>query len=270
MNRLPEAERKNMLADLDKELNQKEWVDIDWQVQNKKGYRRATCGKLTCFFPSRSHDQLGYVVTHGKAYDAMKKVQDALVPKLQKYPGRLLELPSQSPVLVNISQPLACLLGTYTAQPERPRERKTVVFDPNDPLVVVHKVMKAPEPNILIGHATEKIDTARKGWSTLVDKNNAPSAFRNLQHDIHGLAAALAEIPELVVDFQGLVDEYGHFYHVDLDRVYGETYSKDMMEYSQDRFHRRLPQLLLEARIHAGCPFLPCEMMNDHNQSSIL
>lgn len=96
------------------------------------------------------------------------------------------------------------------------------VFRSNATVVVVQKLRIAPEPSLFVGVVAENHQVTLSKLQDFRQVIPDLDIFgRQFQVEITRIGKILEAYPKLWFDFQGLVDVYGNFYHMDLDAHFG-------------------------------------------------
>ena len=235
------------LTQINELLDYPPWNDIDWQGVD--GKRHAACGQKKCYFTSRTNSTIGYLVANPISFKRM--VQSSKVQKdlLEHFDSKVLELRGDAPRLVKLSPLMACLLFDY-AYPYDGRLVNKQGFGPHYPEykeVVVHKVLKAPDPHIMIGTSSQKYKALKNQWGPFSKEHrvNATAAFLQMRLEFANLDRVFQKYPALYRDFQAIMDVHGNIYHMDVDRMFSErSQGRENWGPHKEKFRYYTPKLL--------------------------
>ena len=235
------------------EINQMPWLDMHF------GHDTTVCGKNKCYFPSRTNPFVGYLVAANvtKMFHTMTKATVLERDLYEQFGANVLSLPGELPHLIDVSHEMECLLADRARQPARPPHMQQLVFYPNltnDPYyratdrprqVVVHRVVPAPEPYLLLALTKVKLKTFMTYFPPFVQNHvSNKTAFRsNLLRQLKGLPTLVEARPELYPDFQGLIDYNGNFYHMDVDRAF-QNWTIEAQSLAVENFYPRLQSVI--------------------------
>jgi hypothetical protein len=209
------------------------WDDLDLSQKGK-------CGLAKCFFLSVSNHTEGYLVAGEDEYDGMKRASELaqLLQRECQAKHLYLELAQRvervTPEFVHrlnslIDQPCTRLRNASLAD----------VFNANETVLVVQKVLIAPKPSLFFGAGGPnwKLTLAQiEGFRSLIPDMEAFLSQVKLEKE--RIRDALHKDPTLWHDFQGLVDLQGNFYFIDLD---GHYYQRVLShEKTEIRIRKRL------------------------------
>lgn len=191
------------------------WKNFPWDDVNLS--IKGSCGVDKCFWPSVSSETYGYLITAEGNYDGI--VQAFSLAARLRTDCRIRHLYSkQPPALVNVTSSIVQRLNRKTHNPSRTSvgEKSPYVFYLGDRCVTVAKVVVAPRNHILYGTK----------WDAMLNelerfRKRLQISFGDFRQRLKGerksLACALQRAPMYYRDFQGLIDNFGRFFHIDLD-----------------------------------------------------
>ena len=189
--------------------------------------QRSSCGVSKCFWPSVSDPDIGYVLTAEEYYDGLVYAYDLTQEITEKCGVHYLIPANTPPVLVNVTEEYMTKLARSVFNPSRHNvgQKSPWVFYPKDTVVTVQKVIRAPTPNLLYGTGGTKWEAmvgAMPEFRGQLDISLAELQER-LTQEIERIECIFQFHPTYWLDFQGLIDTKGNFYHMDIDENYYTT-----------------------------------------------
>lgn len=174
------------------------------------------CGYRKCFFLSKSNTDFGYVVGHPSFFDVDLKAYE-LAKRLEKEDG------ANQP---NVSPPEIVTLDAFVGPEIRENSRYQ---DENS--IVVSKVHAIRPDAILMGcdgkikskvrHTTKTTRMLKSALPRIIARSeDALGFYLNFEKSIKTTKDILIKVPGLINDMQVLVDKFGNFYQIDLDRAF--------------------------------------------------
>lgn len=187
--------------------------------------KRSSCGVSKCFWPSVSDpDNVGYLVTNEGEADALYYAFDVAKDIAENCGVRHTFAPHTPVVLIEVSVAWMTNLARMVFNPSRVAvgQRSPQVFHPHDTVVAVQKVICAPSPNLLYGTGGTKwpyMVAEMEKFRDQVVVSRAELKAR-LHKEAEHLKCVFTRYPTYWLDFQGIVDTKGNFYHMDIDQNY--------------------------------------------------
>ena len=212
LKRYPQCETPNWEV-LSAELNAWVWRDMDW--------RGARCGSLKCFYPSVSNPTTGYLVGRQKVAKHVMKASHVAA----HLGGKSLSIPGEVPHLVNVTADMRCFLANTTFIPNLSLHNQLIAFRLYEDQVVVHRMIRASEPNLVIGDTRPELDKFREDWPVFAEQNglDTPEYCERFRKNMEWVKQDCETYLGLKYDFQVMLDTKGDVLHVDVDRVFEVT-----------------------------------------------
>ena len=223
-------------------LNEAPWNDIAWKGVDGKGLRK--CGGVKCFYHSLSDPTKGYIMNIAEEMNPMvqaAKVADQLYTRVGK---SVLAIPGEMPRLMDLSTSATCVLLNDLCSKKKRRLCRGILEDQQ---VIVHRVVRAPDPHIIYGVAGNWNITEEKWVKFLrVNNANASAVYQQLTVEYEKMNRVLEEFSDLVCDWQVMIDVHGAFYHMDLDRMTESRCARK--DFYQKHYEKRVPVFLEMAK----------------------
>lgn len=179
---------------------------------------KAPCGSSKCFFQLPSHPDLGYVVTNYNEHALLSgQSYRNWTVRLQEQYG-ISPLPLGPPQIIRKAPKnlLNCLNGKrWKANSE---DQHLPNFRESNGRLLVQLNRAAPSPSILfkcVDFLEEFLNSEEfQGyWEGISDY---PTFLETIQHESELAQRVLIDWPDLLIDFQVLVDQTGKFHYIDL------------------------------------------------------
>ncbi|VEU39137.1 unnamed protein product [Pseudo-nitzschia multistriata] len=208
---------------------------FDWSDVRASQKVEGNCGADKCFWRSVSDpENVGYLVASaGYHYERMARAYDFATATLEKacharhlYLSEPLKVGATKEFLRELNglrkNPYFAYVDEVAPKGTKPKSDR-LVFDENDPHLVVQKVKVAPPSSLAFGYLARK-------WDLLVTRDlpafrthlvslgiDPRSLEAKLDEERRKIECAMDHSPTYWYDLQGLIDEGGNYHHTDVD-----------------------------------------------------
>jgi predicted Rdx family selenoprotein len=227
-----------------REIHLPHWADLDFG-------RYPVCGKMKCFFNSRSSSKVGYLVSELSQFDNMMRSTYLEQELFEKFEAQVGYMPGEYPQVFNVTQDMWCLL-LFLVRPD--------VSDAHNPgkfkyrtskksPVVLQKVNKAPEPYVIVGPNSERPQFTKFLHEQVHDFD---IFIQTMEIEVQRMQEMVKAYPSLIHDVQVLVDTRGNVFHLDVDRVFQYEHKGQSSAMDTHKFQNNIVGGLKEAKDYAA------------------
>ena len=231
-------------------------VPFDWSDVNLN--QKANCGMAKCFLEANSNGstyndtlQVGYLVASRQHYRDMRRASELANWLTREFGAHHFYM--EDAQMVRVTPELVDKLNELVHQPLRIIANKSTqaIFNENETVVALQKVIKAPTPTLTFGSSATKVESLQKLLPEFRQHiPNKTALAEQLYKERSVIHQALVTVSTLWRDFQGMVDVHGNFYFIDLDghfskKVVTEKRRRHLIKNRMNRFDDFIAQLLI-------------------------